>query len=197
MKLLFLLILNPLIVNSQTLPVVNPITSQAIICTFTVIDSTSSVTTECIQISDGTILARSVHSPQIKGTILGTGPILCLLSKTSAAPPIVNFQCTSDDDTSSGPKIVLNGILPSVTKLRKWWIFWNQLMNRLSFVLSGLCPDPLIPPILCPLCKTPTTTEPVNLVVMGDDGIFDASYILEKAYVCQNDGIVFCVKDPS
>lgn len=122
MKILILACLSPLALIGQALPVVNSITVHDTMCTFTVVDSISSVSTECVLISDGTILKRAVESPHVKGSLLGIGPILCILSRAGAA---ANLQCLADDDAASGPKLVLNGVLPSVTKLRKWWIFWN------------------------------------------------------------------------
>lgn len=126
-KILFLVLFSSLSLFSQTqlLPVVNILTVNGVSCSFTVIDNISSVATECIQVSDGSIIVRSVHTPQLKGAAIGSGPILCLLWKTTTTPPAVNLQCTTDDDSASGPKLALNGVLPTVTKLRKWWILWN------------------------------------------------------------------------
>lgn len=111
--------------TAQALPAVNILTVNGVTCTFTVIDGNASVSTDCLLVSDGTILARSVNAPQTKGTLLGTGPILCLLSKTAATPPVVNFECSTDDDTAVGPKVALKGTLAGVSKTRQWWIFWR------------------------------------------------------------------------
>ena len=91
------------------------------VTTFTVADAKGALATECLA-TDGTILKRSVETPQEKGSLLGTGPILCLYWQAGAD---VRLQCSTDDDSATGPKLALDGKVIGVQKKRQWWLFWK------------------------------------------------------------------------
>lgn len=127
LKLFALSLLVCLCAFAQTLPTLpssNTLTSAGITCTFNVIDNQMSVSSQCVDAS-GTILHQGSAAPHVKGTLLGTGPILCLHWTDGAPTPTVRLQCSSDDDTGPGPKMVLDGKLAPVNKKRVWWLFWK------------------------------------------------------------------------
>lgn len=120
---LFLFLTSVVIASAQNLPVVNTITTAGVTCTFTVVDSLLSVSTDCVSVADGVILDRRVTQPSAKGAILGTGPIMCVYGISGTA---VKLQCLTDDGVTS-PKITLDGTLvpPAAGKVRQWWVFWK------------------------------------------------------------------------
>lgn len=126
MKLLILIAFGmPLLSQSiPTLPPVNTLTAVGVTCTFSVVDPQMSIAVECLD-SSGAILQRAVQTPNTKGTVIGTGPILCLYWTDGATSPTVRLQCSTDDDTAVGPKLALDGKLAPLTKKRQWWVFWR------------------------------------------------------------------------
>lgn len=119
-----LVLLFPVAVSAQSvLPPVTTITAAGITCTFSVADAQMSLAAECVS-ADGTINARSVQSPSVKGAIVGYGPVMCLYWTDGLAAPTVRLQCLTDDDVTA-PKITLDGKLAPVTKKRQWWVFWR------------------------------------------------------------------------
>jgi len=107
-----------------TLPAINTVAAGGTTCTIAVTDAQMSVAAECID-DTGNILYRSSQSASLKGGLLGTGPVLCLYWTDGAPAPTVRLQCSTDDDTGSGPRLVLDGKLAPVQKRRQWWIFWR------------------------------------------------------------------------
>jgi hypothetical protein len=127
LKLIALSLLVCLCAFAQTLPTlppVNTITAAGVTCTFAVSDNQIGVATECVD-SAGVILKRASDTPNVKGSLLGIGPILCLYWTDGAASPTVRLQCSTDDDTGVGPKLALDGKLAPVNKKRQWWVFWK------------------------------------------------------------------------
>lgn len=121
----FLLVLSSLgFAQLPTLPPVNTLTVAGQTCTFSVADAQMSVSTDCV-LADGTIIARSVHTAQPKGTVIGINAILCTywLADATTSPATVRLQCMTDDDAVS--KVVLDGKLAPVNKKRQWWLFWR------------------------------------------------------------------------
>jgi hypothetical protein len=107
-----------------TLPAVNVVSAAGVNCTFSVADNQMGISTECLA-DNGTILKRASDTPHVKGSLLGHGPILCLYWTDGLTPQTVRLQCSSDDDTGVGPKLVLDGKLAPVNKKRQWWMFWK------------------------------------------------------------------------
>ncbi len=111
---LIVLVLVGSLVGQNFLPTVNTVSVNGTTCTLTVIDSQVSVATECVA-SNGSVLSRSVHVPRVKGSILGTDDIACLLSTDGT---IVKLQC------SNNSVVVLDGILTPVPTHKQWWLVW-------------------------------------------------------------------------
>lgn len=127
MKRLLLLFSLVFVAAAQTLPTlpsINTISAAGVTCTLSVIDNLMGISSQCVDTS-GTILHQGSAVANVKGTVVGTGPILCLYWTDGAPTPTVRLQCSSDDDTGPGPKLVIDGKLAPVNKKRQWFLFWK------------------------------------------------------------------------
>lgn len=120
MKLLVTLLLLTIAVSAQTLPTlpaVNTLTAPGITCTIEVQDPAGGLFAQCVQTSDATLLYTAVVRPSDEGVVLGHGPLMCLYWTDDAGKN--RLQC------ADGLKIVADGIVPQITRKRRWYIFWR------------------------------------------------------------------------
>jgi len=100
-----------------TLPAVNVVTGTDESCSFESQDDTGGLFTQCKALSDASITYTSVVEASTSGAIAGHGSIMCLYWTESAGKN--RLQC------GDAKKVVVDGYLPSVTRKRRWFLFWR------------------------------------------------------------------------
>lgn len=105
-----------LAIAQTTLPAVNTITAATEVCTVESQDANGGLFFQC-QDSANTVVHTAVVEASASGAVFGHDSVACLYWQESAGKN--RLQC------SDGNKVSFDGYAASVTRKRRWYLFWK------------------------------------------------------------------------